>query len=177
MSFLPSHNGGGQGAREGGLHGDSSTGATRCIRLRHRAPARVHPKTVGRALARGSAPVPTRRQRKSLLDAYRTQAHQLLAEGVWNAQVIFRAAGAGLRGEAFDSAGLHSGEAGARPGRVTVRCETEPGRQLQSDWEGIRTVVGGGETDLHFCANTVGYSRRFISGALIARTPSTPTKG
>ena len=50
----------------------------------------VHPKTVSRALARGSAPTPARRARKSVLDPYRAYIDQLLAEGVWNAQVIFR---------------------------------------------------------------------------------------
>ena len=43
-----------------------------------------------------------------------------------------------------------------RPGRVTVRFETEPGRQLQSDWGEIRTMVGGVETDVHVCVNTLG---------------------
>lgn len=50
----------------------------------------VHPKTVSRALARGSAPELLRRRKKSLLDAYRAQVDGLLAEGVWNAQVILR---------------------------------------------------------------------------------------
>jgi DNA-binding transcriptional ArsR family regulator len=49
----------------------------------------VHPKTVSRALARWSSPAPARKPRKSVLDPYRAQIDQLLAEGVWNAQVIF----------------------------------------------------------------------------------------
>jgi IS30 family transposase len=50
----------------------------------------VHPKTVSRALARGSAPSPTRRVRRSVLDPYQAQIDQLLAQGVWNAVVILR---------------------------------------------------------------------------------------
>jgi transposase len=50
----------------------------------------VHPKTVSRALTRGDAPIAARQKRTSLLDPYRAHIDQLLAEGVWNAQVIFR---------------------------------------------------------------------------------------
>ena len=50
----------------------------------------VHPKTVSRVLARGSAPVSQRRHRPSRLNPYRAQVDWLLAEGVWNATVIFR---------------------------------------------------------------------------------------
>ena len=45
----------------------------------------VRPKTVSRALARGSAPTPTRQRRTSLRDPYRAEIDRLLAEGVWNA--------------------------------------------------------------------------------------------
>jgi transposase len=122
----------------------------------------VHPKTVSRALARGSAPTPTRQKRKSLLDPYRTQVDQLLAEGVWNAQVIFRELQArGYAGKLSILRDYIQPKRALRPGRVTVRFETEPGRQLQSDWGEIRTMVGGIETEVHFCVNTLGYSRRF----------------
>jgi IS30 family transposase len=49
----------------------------------------VSPKTVSRALARGSAPSGHPR-RGSLLDPYRAQIDALLNDGVWNAQVILR---------------------------------------------------------------------------------------
>ena len=42
----------------------------------------LHPKTVSRALARGSAPAPTRTARTSLLDPYRAQIDQLL-DSTW----------------------------------------------------------------------------------------------
>ena len=122
----------------------------------------VHPKTVSRALARGSSPTPARKPRRSVLDPYRAQIDQLLAEGVWNAQVIFREVQArGYAGKASILRAYIHPKRALRPGRVTVRFETEPGRQLQSDWGQIRTVVGGVETEVHFCANTLGYSRRF----------------
>jgi len=42
-----------------------------------------------------------------------------------------------------------------------VRFETAPGWQLQSVWDSIDTVVAGVTTAVHFCVNTVVYSRRF----------------
>jgi transposase len=115
----------------------------------------VHPKTVSRAIARGGAPTPTRRKRKSLLDPYRAQVDQLLAEGVWNAQVIFRELQArGYAGKLSILRDYIRPKRALRPGRVTVRFETEPGRQVQSDWGEIRTM-GGVETDVHFCVNTL----------------------
>ena len=50
----------------------------------------VHPKTVSRALKRGSAPKGPRPVRGSKLDPFRVQVDQQLAEGVWNAVVILR---------------------------------------------------------------------------------------
>ena len=50
----------------------------------------VHPRTVSRAIQRGSAPQPQRRSRSSKLDPYKPQIDRLLAEGVWNAVVILR---------------------------------------------------------------------------------------
>ena len=122
----------------------------------------VHPKTVSRALARGSAPTPTRRKRKSVLDAYRSEVDQLLADGVWNAEVIFGLLQEkGYAGRISILRDYIRPKRALRPGRATVRFETEPGRQLQSDWGQVRTRVGGVETEVHFCANTLGYSRRF----------------
>jgi len=45
---------------------------------------------VSRALKRGSAPAGRRRKRGSKLDPYLPAVDRLLAEGVWNAVVIFR---------------------------------------------------------------------------------------
>ena len=45
---------------------------------------------VSRALARNAAPSGTRQKRGSKLDGYKKTVDRLLAEGVWNAVVIFR---------------------------------------------------------------------------------------
>ncbi len=122
----------------------------------------VHPRTVRRALDRGGPPAPRRGRRGSLLDPYRSQVDELLAEGVWNAVVIWRELQA--RGYAGGLSLLRKyihPKRGLRPGRATVRFETPPGRQLQSDWAVQRTVVAGEPTDVHFLVNTLGYSRRF----------------
>jgi transposase len=50
----------------------------------------VHPKTVSRALRRGSAPSPAGRRGASKLDPYKPTVDRLLGEGVWNAMVILR---------------------------------------------------------------------------------------
>ena len=122
----------------------------------------VHPKTVSRALARGSAPTPTRTRRTSRLDPYRAQIDQLLADGVWNAVVILREIQArGYTGKGSILRDYIRPKRALRPSRATVRFETAPGRQLQSDWGTIETVVGGVTTAVHFCVNTLGYSRRF----------------
>ena len=60
---------------------------------------------------------------------------RLLADNVWNAVVIFRV---------------------LRVRRATVRFETDPGRQLQSDWGEHRTWTAGAETTIHFPVNTLG---------------------
>jgi transposase len=122
----------------------------------------VHPKTVSRALARGSAPSPTRRARRSVLDPYRAQIDQLLAQGVWNAVVILRELQTqGYAGEISIVRDYIRPKRALRPSRATVRFETAPGQQLQGDWGTIRTVVGGHEVDVHFTVHTLGYSRRF----------------
>lgn len=50
----------------------------------------VHPRTVRRALDRGGSPAPRRGRRTSLLNPYRPVIDQLLADGVWNAVVVWR---------------------------------------------------------------------------------------
>src|SRR3990170_7614618 len=50
----------------------------------------VHPKTVSRALRRGSAPSAPGRRRGSKLDPYKATVDRLLGEGVWNAMVVLR---------------------------------------------------------------------------------------
>jgi transposase len=123
----------------------------------------VHPKTVSRAVQRGGAPEPRRGRRGSLLDPYRPVIDGLLAEGVWNAVVIWRELHArGYAGEISSIRDYLRPKRALRPGgRATVRFETEPGRQLQTDWAVHPTVIAGQPVAVHVAMSTLSYSRRF----------------
>lgn len=122
----------------------------------------VHQRTVRRALARGGAPATRPSRRGSRLDPYQADIDRLLAEGVWNAVVIFRELQAkGYRGRLSILRDYIRPKRAGRVRRATVRFETAPGRQLQSDWAEHRTVIAGVETTVHFIVNTLGFSRRF----------------
>jgi transposase len=122
----------------------------------------VHPKTVSRALKRGGAPSRRRRPRSSMLDPYQARIDQLLSEGVWNAQVVLREIQTqGYPGGITILRDYMQPKRVLRPGRATVRFETAPGRQLQSDWGTITRPIAGVETAIHFSVNTLSYSRRF----------------
>jgi len=123
----------------------------------------VHPRTVSRALARGAAPSGKRpNARKSKLDPFKPLVDDLLAQGVWNAVVIFRELQArGYQGGISILRDYIHPKRPLRPSRATVRFETAPGRQLQHDWAEIRTEIAGRCTKVYFAVNTLGYSRRF----------------
>jgi transposase len=122
----------------------------------------VHPKTVSRGLKRGGAPSGHRAPRGSQLDPYKTRVDQLLAEGVWNAVVIWRELQAeGYTGGQTILREYISPKRVLRASKATVRFETEPGRQLQSDWSEVTTLISGAEVKVHFIVNQLGYSRRF----------------
>jgi transposase len=122
----------------------------------------VHPRTVSRALKRGSAPKRERRHSESKLEPYKAKIDQLLAENVWNANVILRE---------IQSEGYHGGytilrqyiqpKRVMRPSRATVRFETGPGQQMQSDWGEIVVKIAEQPTKVYFIINELGYSRRF----------------
>lgn len=122
----------------------------------------VHPRTVSRALQRGRAPGVERKPRPSKLDPYKAQIDQLLAEGVWNAVVILRE----LQAQGYEGgstilrAYIHPRRT-QRQSQATVRFETPPGRQLQTDWGATTTCIAGETVKVHFIVNTLGYSRRF----------------
>jgi transposase len=123
---------------------------------------KVHPKTISRALKRGNAPVKQRKRRGSKLDPHKEKVDQLLAEGVWNAKVILREIQAdGYPGGYTVLRDYIAPKRVLRRGRATVRFETEPGRQLQSDWGQIVTEMAGEEMKVNFIVNQLGYSRRF----------------
>ena len=122
----------------------------------------VHPRTVKRALQRGGAPKPERESRSSKLDLYKAKVDELLGEGVWNSMVILREIQAlGYEGSRTILREYIQPKRALRPGRATVRFETEPGKQLQSDWGEVVTEIGGKRCKVHFIVNELGYSRRF----------------
>ena len=122
----------------------------------------VHPKTVSRALRRGAAPSPERRPRGSKLDPFKDQIDQLLAEGVWNAVVILREIQAqGYTGRDTILREYIAPKRALRASRATVRFETAPGQQLQSDWGEVVTEVAGRPTKVYVIVNQLAYARRF----------------
>lgn len=122
----------------------------------------VHPKTVSRALQRGGAAPRLRKRRGSKLDPHRAKVDQLLGEGVWNAMVIWREIQAeGYCGGITILREYIAPKRVLRPGRATVRFETAPGEQLQSDWGEIVVEMAGERVKAHFIVNQLGYSRRF----------------
>ena len=122
----------------------------------------VHPKTVSRAMKRGGAPKKERKHRGSKLDPYKPTIDRLLSEDVWNAVVILRE----IQAEGYDGGSTIlrqyiAPKRALRSGRATVRFETKPGQQLQSDWGELVVEIGGVQTKIHFIVNQLGYSRRF----------------
>ena len=122
----------------------------------------VHPKTVSRALKRDSAPKPQRKKRGSKLDPYKPKINKLLQEGVWNAMVIYREIEAdGYDGRLTILREYIKPKRPMRASRATVRFETEPGEQMQTDWGEIMVEIGGELVKVYFIVNQLGYSRRF----------------
>lgn len=122
----------------------------------------VHPRTVKRALEREGVPTGKRPRRGSKLDPYKAKVDQLLSEGVWNATVILRELQKdGYNGGPTILREYITPKRALRPGRATVRFETGPGKQLQSDWGEIVTEIGGVKVKVSFIVNELTYSRRF----------------
>jgi transposase len=122
----------------------------------------VHPRTVSRALQRGGAPERRRKKRGSKLDPYKSTIDRLLDEGVWNAVVILREIQAlGYDGGSTILRDYIQPRRPQRQSKATVRFETPPGRQLQTDWGEMVTEIDGMETKVYFIVNQLGYSRRF----------------
>ena len=123
----------------------------------------VHPRTVRRALARGGAP-PGKRpgRRKSKLDGFKGEVDRLLGEDVWNAMVILKILKEqGYTGSYTILRDYIQPKRPLRASKATVRFETPPGKQMQSDWGQLWTLVGGQRTEVHFIVNELGFSRRF----------------
>ena len=122
----------------------------------------VHPKTVSRALKRGRAPEKARKVKSSKLEPYKPAIDRLLSEGVWNAVVILREIQIeGYNGEISLVRKYIQPKRVLRSNRKTVRFETRPGQQMQSDWGEKVTQIGGQAVKVRFIVNELGYSRRF----------------
>ena len=122
----------------------------------------VHPKTVRRALRRGGAPSKKRKGRQSKLDPFKERVDGLLSEGVWNAVVILREIqAAGYEGGISILRDYIRPKRPLRRSKATVRFETGPGKQLQTDWGQITVSLAGRPTQVHFIVNELAYSRRF----------------
>lgn len=122
----------------------------------------VHPRTVRRALDRNGAPTRERKKVASKLEPHKATVDRLLSEGVWNAKVIMsEIQAAGYTGSYTILRDYIQPKRALRPGRATVRFETAPGEQLQSDWGEVEVELAGHPTTVSFIVNTLGYSRRF----------------
>ena len=96
----------------------------------------MHPKTVSRALLRDGPPSGKRPgAHKSKLDPYKTIVDGQLQERVWNGMVILRKIQeAGYEGKICIVRDYIRPKRSLRKSRATVRFETPPGKQMQSDW-------------------------------------------
>jgi transposase len=122
----------------------------------------VHPKTVSRALKRNAAPSRERKCAGSKLEPYKPKIDRLLSEGVWNAHVILREIQAdGYAGGYTMLRWYIQPKRVLRPSPATVRFETAPGKQLQSDWGETVVEIAEQAVRVHFIVNELGYSRRF----------------
>lgn len=123
----------------------------------------AHPKTVSRAIKRGGLPSGKRSgARKSKLDSYKPLVDEELGNEVWNSVVIYRKIReAGYAGGFTILRDYIRPKRVLRQGKETVRFETNPGIQMQSDWGEIWTCVGGERRKAHFIVNPLGFSRRF----------------
>ena len=123
----------------------------------------VHRKTVGRALERGGPPSSKRRrERYAKLKPYMETVDKLLKAGVFNAVVIYREIQAlGYDGKIRVLRAYIEPKRALRPGRATVRFETEPAKQLQHDWGEVIVPIAGTAQRVHIAVSVLGYSRRF----------------
>ena len=101
---------------------------------------------------------------------------KLLKAGVFNAVVIYREIQAlGYDGKIRVLAYIEPRRA-LRPGRATVRFETEPAKQLQHDWGQVIVPIAGTAQRVHIAVSVLGYSRRFHVMRRLAVTPSIPVR-
>ncbi len=102
-------------------------------------------KTISRALKR-QGPPPKRKAgvRVSKLDGYKARVDELLADDIWNAEVIFDI----IRNEGYTGSrtllrGYIHPKRTLREPLATTRFETAPGHQLQHDWGEVNVEIEG----------------------------------
>lgn len=120
-------------------------------------------RTVKRMLALPAPPTGRpKKPRTSKLDTFKTFVDQQLANGVWNAAVIFlQLKEQGYTGGSSILRTYIQPKRKLRPSKQTVRFETLPGQQLQHDWGELHTRIGGQRCKVYIAVNSLGYSRRF----------------
>jgi len=123
----------------------------------------VSPRTVSRALKEGGPPKGKRPAgRGSILDPYKPVIDSELRAGIWNAQVItIKLRKLGYEGSYSMVKDYVRPKRPLNASRATVRYETAPGAQMQSDWGAYPAMISGEQRIVHFCVNALGYSRRF----------------
>ena len=120
----------------------------------------LHPRTVRRALKRGSEPPRRPKRRPSKLDPYKLRIDEMLAEGIWNAEVIYRdIRQAGYAGGRSILRDYIRPKRKLRPNGGTVRYETPPGHQLQHDWAERFVTIAGERRKVCLAVQVLGYSR------------------
>ena len=123
--------------------------------------------TVKRALSR-QGPPPKRRPgiRPSKLDDFKPIIGALLADNVWNAEVIFaEIKDQGYTGGITILRDYIQPRRTLRESKATTRYETAPGHQLQHDWGELMVDVAGELRKVYVSVNVLGYSRRFYAWA------------
>jgi transposase len=127
----------------------------------------VHPRTVRRALQRGAEPPRRPKRRASKLDPYKARIDEMLADGIWNAEVIYRdIQRAGYGGGRSILRDYIRPKRKLRPAGGTVRYETAPGHQLEHDWAERVVAIAGQPRKVYLAVHVLGYSRALHAVAM-----------
>lgn len=120
-------------------------------------------RTVRRYLALPAPPSgKPQKPRVSKLDPFKAYIDELLAQNVWNAEVVRHLlTEQGYTGGITLVRNYIQPKRALRASKQTVRYETAPGEQLQHDWGQIRSEVAGRPCTVNFAVNVLGYSRHF----------------
>jgi len=119
----------------------------------------VHRKTVSRALRLG--PGAASSSAKEQASPVQATVDGWVEEGIWNVVIQRMLEELGYTGRISIVRDYIRPKRPLRKSRATVRFETPPGRQLQSDWGSTETRIGGEVRPVEFIVNTLSYSRRF----------------